>query len=70
MDSMVNHYTAAKRLRSDDAYTPGGKAGMRLHAILTDADHFDTFVLKFAVKTSKRAGLTGASGRVVFRVKV
>ena len=29
MDSMVNHYTAAKRLRSDDAYTPDGKAGMR-----------------------------------------
>lgn len=29
MDSMVNHYTAAKRLRSDDAYTPEGKAGMR-----------------------------------------
>lgn len=29
MDSMVNHYTANKRLRSDDAYTPGGKSGMR-----------------------------------------
>ena len=29
MDSMVNHYTAAKRLRSDDAFTPGGKAGFR-----------------------------------------
>jgi uncharacterized radical SAM protein YgiQ len=29
MDSMVNHYTANKRLRSDDAYTPGGKAGYR-----------------------------------------
>lgn len=29
MDSMVNHYTAHKRLRSDDAYTPGGKAGFR-----------------------------------------
>ena len=29
MDSMVNHYTANKRLRSDDAYTPEGKAGMR-----------------------------------------
>ena len=29
MDSMVNHYTAAKRLRSDDAYTPEGKAGTR-----------------------------------------
>ncbi len=29
MDSMVNHYTAAKRRRSDDAYTPDGRAGMR-----------------------------------------
>lgn len=29
MDSMVNHYTAAKRRRSDDAYTPGGKSGAR-----------------------------------------
>lgn len=29
MDSMVNHYTANKRLRSDDAYTPDNKAGMR-----------------------------------------
>ncbi len=29
MDSMVNHYTAFKRLRSDDAYTPGGIAGFR-----------------------------------------
>ncbi len=29
MDSMVNHYTAGRRRRSDDAYTPDGKAGMR-----------------------------------------
>lgn len=29
MDSMVNHYTALKRLRSDDAYTAGGGAGFR-----------------------------------------
>jgi uncharacterized radical SAM protein YgiQ len=29
MDSMVNHYTAQKRPRSDDAYTPGGLAGRR-----------------------------------------
>lgn len=29
MDSMMNHYTANKRLRSDDAYTPGDKSGMR-----------------------------------------
>ncbi|MCG2816820.1 MAG: YgiQ family radical SAM protein, partial [Candidatus Aminicenantes bacterium] len=29
MDSMVNHYTANKRIRSDDAYTPNGKSGFR-----------------------------------------
>ncbi|HTK99262.1 MAG TPA: YgiQ family radical SAM protein, partial [Pseudomonadales bacterium] len=29
MDSMVNRYTADRRIRSDDAYTPGGKAGSR-----------------------------------------
>ena len=29
MDSMVNHYTAAKRLRSNDAYTPNGAPNMR-----------------------------------------
>lgn len=29
MDSMINHYTANKRLRSNDAYTPEGRAGQR-----------------------------------------
>ncbi len=29
MDSMVNHYTANRRKRSDDAYTPDAKAGFR-----------------------------------------
>ena len=29
MDSMVNHYTAGKRKRSDDAYSVGGKTGFR-----------------------------------------
>ena len=29
MDSMINHYTADRRIRSDDAYTPGGVAGKR-----------------------------------------
>ena len=29
MDSMVNHYTAAKRRRSDDAYTPDNRSGAR-----------------------------------------
>ena len=31
IDSMVNHYTAAKRPRSEDAYSEGGKAGKRAH---------------------------------------
>ena len=29
IDSMVNHYTASKKRRSDDAYAPGNKAGQR-----------------------------------------
>ncbi|MDH3999330.1 MAG: YgiQ family radical SAM protein, partial [Desulfuromonadales bacterium] len=29
MDSMVNHYTAAKKVRNNDAYSPGGQAGLR-----------------------------------------
>nr|WP_084671922.1 YgiQ family radical SAM protein [Halopseudomonas pelagia] len=29
MDSMINRYTADRKIRSDDAYTPGGKAGSR-----------------------------------------
>ncbi len=29
LDSMVNHYTAAKRRRSEDAYSPNGEAGRR-----------------------------------------
>lgn len=29
MDSMVNHYTVAGKRRHEDAYSPGGKAGLR-----------------------------------------
>lgn len=29
MDSMINHYTAAKKVRSKDLYSPGGKRGLR-----------------------------------------
>ncbi len=29
MDSMVNRYTSDRRIRSDDAYSPGGQAGLR-----------------------------------------
>ncbi len=35
IDSMVAHYTAAKKRRSDDAYTPGGKSGARPDRALT-----------------------------------
>lgn len=34
MDSMVNHYTAARKLRHDDAYTPGGKSGVRPNRVV------------------------------------
>jgi len=27
MDSMINHYTANKKVRNDDAYSPGGEIG-------------------------------------------
>jgi uncharacterized radical SAM protein YgiQ len=29
MDSMINRYTADRKIRSDDAYTPGGQGGSR-----------------------------------------
>ena len=29
MDSMINHYTASRKPRSDDAYSPGGRPGLR-----------------------------------------
>ena len=29
MDSMINHYTANKKVRNEDAYSPGGKIGLR-----------------------------------------
>ncbi|MCP5290577.1 MAG: YgiQ family radical SAM protein [Burkholderiaceae bacterium] len=29
MDSMINHYTADRKIRSEDAYTPGGERGRR-----------------------------------------
>src|SRR5215204_5020387 len=29
MDSLINHYTANRKVRNDDAYSPGGKIGLR-----------------------------------------
>lgn len=36
MDTMVNHYTASRRRRSTDAYTPGGKSGFRPDYAVTE----------------------------------
>ncbi len=35
MDSMVSHYTASRRRRREDAYSPGGRAGLRPDRALT-----------------------------------
>src|SRR6516162_9797607 len=29
MDSLINHYTANRKVRTDDAYSPGGRIGLR-----------------------------------------
>jgi len=60
MDSMVNHYTAYKRLRSDDAYTPGGKAGYRpdypsiVYTKILKALYPESFVLLGGIEASMR----------------
>ena len=60
MDSMVAHYTAAKRIRSDDAYSPGGKSGFRPdRAILVYAEgirraYKDTAVIIGGIEASLR----------------
>ena len=60
MDSMVNHYTAAKRRRSNDAYTPGNVSGFRPDypsIVYTEAlkQHFpDTPVVFGSVEASLR----------------
>jgi len=60
MDSMVAHYTAAKRKRSDDAYSPGGKSGMRPdRAVLIYAEgirraYKDTAVIIGGIEASLR----------------
>ncbi|MBQ0016774.1 MAG: YgiQ family radical SAM protein, partial [Bacteroidales bacterium] len=60
MDSMVNHYTAAKRLRHDDAYTPGGEAGFRpdratyLYTQILKQIYPDTVVVIGGVEASMR----------------
>lgn len=60
IDSMVAHYTAAKKRRSDDAYTPGGKAGKRpdravtVYAMLARRAFPDTPVYLGGIEASLR----------------
>lgn len=60
MDSMVNHYTAARRLRSDDAYTPGGIAGFRpdyasvVYSLILKKLYPDTPVILGGIEASLR----------------
>ena len=60
IDSMVAHYTAAKKIRSDDAYTPGGKAGKRpdravtVYSRLIKKYYPDSFVIIGGLEASLR----------------
>jgi uncharacterized radical SAM protein YgiQ len=60
MDSMVNHYTAAKRLRSTDAYTPGNVAGFRpdyattVYAQIVRKLYPDTLIVLGGIEASMR----------------
>jgi uncharacterized radical SAM protein YgiQ len=60
MDSMVNHYTAYNRLRSDDAYTAGNQAGFRpdyatvVYAKIVKELYPDTPVILGGVEASMR----------------
>lgn len=60
LDSMVAHYTAARKRRSDDAYTPGGRAGKRpdravtVYAMLAKRAFPDTPVYLGGIEASLR----------------
>lgn len=67
IDSMVAHYTAAKKKRSEDAYTPGGKAGcyqeppqVRVLSFTIGFDEAQTFYKShgYGIKPSKWHDLT------------
>ncbi len=60
MDSMVNHYSVAKRRRDKDAYTPGGKTGFRpdyavtVYSKLIKSAYPDSFVVVGGIEASLR----------------
>jgi len=62
MDSMVNHYTANKRLRSNDAYTPGGKSGFRPDYATTVYSNIIKDIFPRRPATYRRGGSFAAKG--------
>ena len=60
IDSMVAHYTAAKKPRREDAYSPGGKAGLRpdrallVYSSMVKAAHKDVPVIIGGIEASLR----------------
>ncbi len=60
MDGIVNMYTAAKRLRGEDAYSPGGKTGLRpprptiAYTARLKQSHKDTPVIIGGVEATQR----------------
>jgi len=57
MDSLINHYTANKKVRNDDAYSPGGRIGLRVYQV---ADSFSLTEIELTVSASPKCELTRA----------
>ena len=76
MDSMVNRYTADRRIRSDDAYTPGDVGGKRPDRAVLVVEHTDQAVaermgfLGRAILVGARRGSGGGNlePRIVDRI--
>ncbi len=60
MDSMINHYTAQRKIRSNDAYSPNGKTGLRpnratiIYAQKIRAIYKDTPIILGGIEASLR----------------
>ena len=64
MDSMVNHYTSAKKPRSEDAYTPGGKRGKIVPLMFT----VNVSVISTEIFLSLSAALKRASAALLITI--
>ena len=63
MDSMINHYTANRKVRNDDAYSPGGRIGLRPdRATLAYCQRAPRSLQGRAGDRRRRRGLAAATG--------